>query len=150
MAAFRFGHSMIRRNYDWNLRFAGTAGTLEFLFEFSGTSGFLAEGDRALPSNWIADWRRLYAFSSVGRPDLKPPAGANNLARGIDTVLAESLKFLPPGSFGGDDDDFGTLQANLAFRNLTRAGMVKLATGQQMATLLNSKGVPVTKLTQAS
>jgi hypothetical protein len=149
VAAFRLGHSMIRPNYDWNVRFPDTAGTLEFLFEFSGTSGFLAEGDRALPSNWIADWRRLYAFSSVGRPDLKPPAGANNLARGIDTVLAQPLKFLPPGSFGGDDDDFGTLQANLAFRNLTRAGMVKLATGQQMATRMISNGVPVTRLTAA-
>lgn len=147
VAAFRLGHSMIRRSYDWNVRFPGTAGTLEFLFEFSGTSGFLAEGDRALPSNWIADWRRLYSFSSVGRPDLKPPPGAANLARGIDTVLAQPLEFLPPGSFGGTDADFGTIQANLAFRNLTRAGMVRLATGQQMVARIKNKGVPVTKLT---
>jgi hypothetical protein len=83
----------------------------------------------------------------VGRPDLKPPAGAANLARGIDTVLAEPLAFLPPGSFGGTDDDFGTLQGNLAFRNLTRAGMVRLASGQQMATHLIRKGVALTKLT---
>jgi hypothetical protein len=47
VAAFRLGHSMIRRSYDWNARFPGNAGTLDFLFEFSGTSGFLAEGDRA-------------------------------------------------------------------------------------------------------
>jgi hypothetical protein len=147
VAAFRLGHSMIRRSYDWNARFPANAGTLDFLFEFSGTSGFLAEGDRALPSNWIADWRRLYAFSSVGRPDLKPPAGTGNLARGIDTVLAEPLAFLPPGSFGGTDDDFGTLQGNLAFRNLARAGMVRLATGQQMAAHLISRGVAVTRLT---
>jgi hypothetical protein len=147
VAAFRLGHSMIRKSYDWNRRFSGTAGSLEFLFEFSGTSGFLAEGDRALPSNWIADWRRLYSFTSVGRPDLKPPPGAGNLARGIDTILAESLQFLPPGSFGGTDADFGTIQANLAFRNLTRAGMVKLATGQQMVQRLKNKGVAVTKLT---
>ena len=39
--------------------------------------------------------------------------------------------------------------ANLAFRNLTRAGMVKLATGQQMADRLAAAGVPVTKLTAA-
>ena len=30
---------------------------------------------------------------------------------------------------------------NLAFRNLLRANMVKLATGQQMATFLKSKGI---------
>src|SRR5262249_36380193 len=38
---------------------------------------------------------------------------------------------------------------NLAFRNLLRANMVKLATGQQMAAFLKSKGVDVTKLTKA-
>ena len=41
------------------------------------------------------------------------------------------------------------MRANLAFRNLTRAKMVKLATGQQMAAHLRSKGVPVTTLTKA-
>ena len=40
-------------------------------------------------------------------------------------------------------------QANLAFRNLARARMVRLATGQQMATFLKSKGVNLTKLTNA-
>ncbi|MDQ4051623.1 MAG: heme peroxidase family protein [Actinomycetota bacterium] len=148
VAAFRLGHSMIRRSYDWNVRFPDNAGTLDLLFTFSGTSGVLGGGDRALPSNWIADWRRLYSFSSVGRPDLKPPPGAiTNLARGIDTVLAEPLESLPPGSFDGTDADFGTIQANLAFRNLTRAGMVRLASGQQMVNRLKNKGVPVTKLT---
>ena len=37
---------------------------------------------------------------------------------------------------------------NLAFRNLMRARMVKLATGQQMATFLKNKGVTLTKLTK--
>ena len=31
--------------------------------------------------------------------------------------------------------------ANLAFRNLTRAKMVRLATGQQMAAFLKDRGV---------
>jgi hypothetical protein len=44
---------------------------------------------------------------------------------------------------------FDDPRANLAFRNLTRAKMVKLATGQQMVTFLKSKGVNVTKLTNA-
>ncbi len=149
VAAFRFGHSMIRKDYDWNRRFAGTDGTLGFLFDFSGTGGFLSEGAGALPSNWIADWRRMYAFPSVGRPDLKSPSGKPNLARGIDTALTAPLGSLPKGSFGGKDSDVGTIVANLAFRNLTRAGMVKLATGQQMADRLAAAGVPVTKLTAA-
>ena len=89
VAAFRLGHSMIRRSYDWNKRFPGTAGSLEFLFEFSGTSGFLAEGDRALPSNWIADFRRLYTFTSVGRPDLNPPPAPPTGPAGSTPTLAD-------------------------------------------------------------
>ena len=43
---------------------------------------------------------------------------------------------------------FNDPRANLAFRNLARAKMVKLATGQQMATFLKGKGVNLTKLTK--
>jgi hypothetical protein len=45
---------------------------------------------------------------------------------------------------------FPAAEANLAFRNLSRAKMVRLATGQQMVTFLKSKGVtPLKKLTNA-
>ena len=106
VAAFRLGHSMIRREYAWNKEFPDDQGTLDFLFAFSGTSGFLGGGSR-LPSNWIADWRRLYDLTETGRNDLKAPAGQFNRARRIDTLLADPLKFLPSGSFGGDFDDEG-------------------------------------------
>ena len=43
---------------------------------------------------------------------------------------------------------FDDPRANLAFRNLTRAKMVRLATGQQMVTFMKNKGVNVTKLTK--
>jgi Animal haem peroxidase len=147
VAAYRFGHSMVRAAYDWNAVFDNGGGTLDLLFGFSGTSGFLGGGSNSLPSNWIADWRRLYPFASVGRPDLKPPPGEFNRAQRIDTLLTNPLRELPPGSFAGTDADLGTLIANLAFRNLTRAGMVELATGQQMAAHLRSKGVAVKTLT---
>ena len=48
------------------------------------------------------------------------------------------MKNLPAGSF---PDVRRRPERNLAFRNLTRAKMVKLATGQQMATFLKNKGV---------
>ncbi len=148
VAAFRMGHSMIRDAYDWNKIFPNGQGSLSFLFDFSGTSGFLGGGPAALPSNWIADWRRLYRFAKIGREDMKPPPREFNLAKRIDTFLTPILHDLPPGSFGGDRDGFGNLAANLAFRNLTRASMLKLASGQDMATLLRSSGVPVTTLTK--
>src|SRR3954469_10304389 len=52
VAAFRLGHSMIRANYAWNHEFPDQQGTLDFLFGFTGTSGFLGGGSK-LPSNWI-------------------------------------------------------------------------------------------------
>ena len=139
---------MVREIYAWNAVFPSGAASLDLLFFFSGTSGDLG-GNKTLPSNWIADWRRLYRFSQIGRDDLKPPRGEFNVARRIDTGLVNPLSMLPKGSFGGADDDEFTIRANLAFRNLTRAGMLKLASGQQMAAFLRSKGVAVTTLTKA-
>jgi heme peroxidase len=148
VAAFRFGHSMVREAYNWNAEFPSGSGTLDLLFFFSGTSGDLG-GNPTLPTNWVADWRRLYPFKAIGRDDLKPPAGEFNFARRIDTGLVNPLSVLPKGSFGGTDADEFTIRANLAFRNLTRASMLNLASGQQMAALLRSKGVAVTTLTKA-
>ncbi len=148
VAAFRLGHAMVRRAYSWNARFDNGAGTLDFLFLFSGTSGGLG-GELRLPSNWIADFRRLYDFSEAGRADLTVPAGKFNRAMRIDTTLVNPLRNLPKGSFGGPSVPFDDPRANLAFRNLTRARMVKLATGQQMARFLRNRGVNnVTTLTR--
>jgi hypothetical protein len=148
VAGFRLGHAMIRRDYNWNKRFPGDAGALFFLFDFSATSGSLG-GFQRLPSNWIADFRRLYDFKGeAGMNSLAAPGGLNRAMR-IDTLLVNPLRFLPRGSFGGGPADEGTIRANLAFRNLTRAKMVKLATGQKMAAFLKSKGVSLTALTKA-
>jgi len=139
VAAFRLGHSMIRAAYDWNRVFFDGFGSLDLLFEFSGGGGTLGGGLR-LPSNWIADFRRLYDFTEAGRADLAVPPAKFNRAMRIDTRIVDPLRnlpVLPPGD----------TEINLAFRNLTRARMVRLATGQQMATFLKNKGVTLTKLT---
>jgi hypothetical protein len=138
VAAYRLGHSMVRDAYNWNARFDDGSGTLDLLFTFTATSGNLG-GSSRLPSNWIADWRRLYDFGEADRPGLVVPADKFNRAMRIDTRLANPLRNIP--GFDADED-------NLAFRNLTRATMVNLATGQQMATFLTSKGVTLTKLTK--
>jgi hypothetical protein len=145
VAAFRLGHSMIRRAYDWNREFDDGAGTLDLLFGFTATSGFLGKGSR-LPSNWIADWRRLYRFKQSA---LQVPDAKFNKAMRIDTLLVNPLAALPPGSFGAKQPPKDAIDANLAFRNLTRGRMVKLATGQGMARFLQSRGVSVTPLTKA-
>ena len=139
VAAYRLGHSMVRAAYNWNKIFDDGFATLDFLFTFSGLSGDLG-GHERLPSNWIADFRRLYDFTEAGRADLAVPEAKFNRAMRIDTRLSKPLRTLP--GFSGAED-------NLAFRNLTRAKMVTLATGQQMATFLKGKGVTLTKLTAA-
>jgi hypothetical protein len=139
VAAFRLGHAMIRKTYHWNKVFDGESGSLALLFDFSAGSGQLGFGPR-LPSNWIADFRRLYDFAEAGREDLTVPPAKFNRAMRIDTTLTTALHDLP---------GFPASEANLALRNLARAKMVKLATGQQMATFLRGKGVSLTPLTAA-
>ena len=148
VAAFRLGHSMIRRAYNWNKRFDDGTGTLDYLFIFSATGGDLG-GELKLASNWVADFRRLYDFGAAGRDDLVVRPAKFNRAMRIDSKLVNPLKNLPPGTFGGPAVPFDDPRANLAFRNLTRAKMVKLATGQQMARFMKSKGVNLTALTKA-
>jgi Animal haem peroxidase len=138
VGAFRLGHSMVRRAYNWNRIFDNGTGTLEYLFIFSGLSGNL-DGLLRLATSWVADFRRLYDFSEAGRTDLVVPESKFNLAMRIDTKLSDPLRTLP----APDVQD----EPNLAMRNLTRAHMVRLATGQQMASFLNGKGVTLTKLT---
>jgi hypothetical protein len=144
---------MVRGAYQWNRVFNGNGGpggiaALGALFRFSGTSGNLTPGPAdlsdlgdpdsgallRLPSNWIADFRRLFDFSEAGRDDLVVGPQDFNVAKRIDTLLVDPLAALPVGSFGGVGRPTPpAIQRNLAFRNLTRASMVELATGPQLA-----------------
>jgi hypothetical protein len=151
VATYRLGHSMVRGAYNWNAVFNRTTipASLLLLFAFSGTSGILApvppgrvdllndpnSGTLQLPSNWIADFRRLYDFGEAGRTDLTVADADFNLAKRIDTLLVNPLQDLPLGTFGGRDAAIHATgrELDLAFRNLARAGMVRLCSGQQLA-----------------
>lgn len=154
VAAYRLGHSMIRVQYNWNRIFkvgGFTPGLLVLLFSFSGTSGTLSppgtppeNENEQLPSNWTVDFRELYDFTEVGRTDLTVPEGGPNIAMKIDTQLVDPLKTLPDGSIG--DPSVTPIDRNLAFRNLMRANMVDLASGQQMASLMGLTPIAPAKL----
>jgi len=149
VAAFRLGHAMIRARYNWNAVFDNGGGTLGLLFTFSALGGDLG-GDTRLASIWIADFRRLFNFGEANKPNLTVPPAKFNRAMRIDTTIVDPLQHLPPKAIGlPGSTPFNDVARNLAFRNLTRAGMLKLATGQQMANFLKNKGVNVTKLTKA-
>jgi hypothetical protein len=149
MAAYRVGHAMVRDRYEWNRfhssRSKPTGATLQELFAFTGTSGTLSPNSRPgdpdsgsferLPTDWIVDLRRMFDFAEAGRADLAGPGV--NLAKRIDTLLSVPLAKLPAGAIPGQSvASPDAMQRNLAFRNLTRATMVGLASGQQMARAL--------------
>jgi hypothetical protein len=135
VAAYRFGHSMVRGAYNFNLNFntSGAPGTvpatLQLLFAFTALSGDLPNlGNPAadfptLPDNWIIEWERF----DEARPGF-------NKARKIDTRLVEPLFTLPDVTGNPIAGDAG----RLAVRNLLRGYLMRLPTGQAAVRALNS------------
>lgn len=82
VAAYRFGHSLVRTSYDFNVNFNRSgdniAATLDLLFTFTALSGQLGfgAGDDTLPDNWIIEWENLIGDR------------AKSLTRRFDTKLA--------------------------------------------------------------
>ncbi len=129
VAAYRFGHSMVRAAYNFNLNFnlSGdpdtTPATLELLFTFSALSGQLGNFE-TLPDNWIIQWENLV------------PAGkAFDRTRRIDTKLVEPLFQLTDLRGRPRQED----RARLAVRNLLRGYLLRLPTGQAVAGALQQK-----------
>jgi len=114
VAAYRFGHSMIRNQYHYNMNFR--AAGLADLFSLTAFSGRLREA-ATLPENWIIQWENFI------------DAGANR-ARPIDTALSEELFDLR--AFGGP----APIEVRLPVRNLLRGYLLRMPTGQAVADAL--------------
>jgi nucleoid-associated protein YgaU len=141
VAAYRFGHTMVRGSYDFNLNF--NPADLFFLFTFTAFSGQLG-GDvaaiqptKTLPDNWIIEWHRF-----VDTLDTK----ASNKARRIDTMLADGLFSLQDvvGNPLADDE------ARLAVRNLLRGYGLRIPTGQAVARQLHLPPLTAAQIKQAA
>ena len=133
VAAYRFGHSMIRKDYDFNLNFntSGEAGTfpatLGLLFTFTALSGGFdpapGTGTDTLPENWIIEWQN---FVDIGKPF--------NKARRFDPKLVEPLFELRTVTGAPEAGD----KARLAVRNLLRGYLLRMPTGQAVAKALKA------------
>lgn len=136
VAAYRFGHSMIRGRYDHNVIFPEA--DLSLLFTFTALSGQLApfgplpvgEGSPTLPENWIIQWERFLG---------KKPA---NVARNIDTKLVEPI-FELRNTLGGV---LPGNEAKLAVRNLLRGYLLRMPTGQAVAKKISTKTLTATEI----
>jgi hypothetical protein len=141
VAAFRFGHSMVRAAYDFNLNFNKSdqpdtiPARLDLLFTFTALSGQLGgapaggpgfAGFDTLPENWIIEWENF--FNPQGRSGLSK-------ARRIDTELVEPLERLQAIPGGPEPG----LAGKLAVRNLLRGYQMRMPTGQAVAHALRKK-----------
>ena len=149
VAAYRLGHSMVRKAYNWNVNFDNG--------ERHARPPVLLLGDERRASAAATRCRSSGSPTSGGsttsaRPAAKTsscPAAKFNRAMRIDTSLVNPLAQLPQETIGPPKVPKSDPRHDLAFRNLTRAKMVNLATGQQMVAFMKSKGVKVKALTAA-
>ena len=126
VAAFRFGHSMIRSKYHWNEIHSGDkAIDLLTLFKFTQFSGDLGQSPR-LKSEWLIDWRRFFDFTELGFKDDKRE---KNFARKIDTSFNLHLNEIS----GYPHGNFPKEQQAITVRNLLRGYSLGLPSGEQVA-----------------
>lgn len=113
VAAYRFGHSMIRPQYDINGEITNRP-----IFKPGSTrrDGQDLRGFQALLPKWTVDWPLFFELDPNARPQS---------SRLIDTLLAEGLASLPEAA-----------PPSLAFRNLMRGVMLGLPWGEAVAKAL--------------
>lgn len=106
VAAYRFGHSMVRESYRLNTQIPPVA-----IFRPPSDNPRPLDdlrGGRFLPTNWTIDWPHFFTQASLQ----------------IDTLLTPALAAIPAGPGG---------QNSLAFLNLLRGWRLELPSGQAVA-----------------
>src|SRR5207247_6668308 len=120
VAAYRFGHSMVRFNYALNPQTDGEGKELPI---FAGQGDDL-RGFRPRPATRKLEWFRFFKFEGADPEKLQP-------ARSIDTLLSTGLGVLP--------DIVASNPNSLAARNLLRCKALGLPSGQDVA---RAMGIP--------
>jgi Animal haem peroxidase len=119
VAAYRFGHSMIRADYQLNNAI------------FANIFGRPADdplthlgGSRVLPDLWQIKWPLFFKFP--GRRDPQP-------SRTINAALSKPLLNLPVTVIGEEERERHPERRSLAARNLLRGKALRLPSGQAVA-----------------
>jgi len=127
VAAYRFGHSMIRPIYRLNQ-------SIERLPIFA-TMGQSLVGFRKFPSNWAIDWRLF--FDSGNNPPALGPTRVQPAYK-PDTSLVNPLKTLPAS--------VAAHPSSLPERNLLRGWRMQLPSGQAVAMAMGLDPIEEDKL----
>jgi hypothetical protein len=156
VAAYRFGHSMVRPIYRLNTQLRGGANPLEAtrseierglegrFFIFAGVQNRGLNGFDEFPKQWAIDWSLFFDIDGSGTRGGKERMQP---AYKIDTSLVNPVGFLPefskPSLPSKDDPTVIELQnvpvdpvmnpSNLAQRNLLRGVSMGLPSGQDVA-----------------
>jgi hypothetical protein len=140
VAAYRFGHTMVRNVYDYNSNFGRPGNGIlpnapfDEIFAFTGGGGF--RGLPRVPENWVIDWSRFVGTNPHDSSDGEPA----RVARRIDTELAPPLGSMVNEANDEPDLAVKELFKHLARRNLRRGYNLKLPTGQAAHSYLKQHG----------
>jgi hypothetical protein len=140
VAAFRFGHSMIRPIYRLNTTverrpiFTRDRDDGAYIDDAADLGGF-----RPIPSDWAIDWQFFIDLEHGARPNAigplyDPIKRRPQRAYKIDTSLASPLRYLP--------HRIAEKPSILALRNLERGRTFGLASGQAVANALGEQPIP--------
>lgn len=161
VAAFRFGHTMVRAAYDHCRNFGRPAtdpvsgapnspllpnAPFELLFAFTGNgfpTPFPQPGTTdTLPFNWCIEWDRFVDKGS-SLPD--------HFARKIDTLLAPPLRALVnQGNDPAISERIKHILKRLARRNLLRGYLLSIPTGQRVADAMGVDRLSADELRQGN
>ncbi len=144
LAAFRFGHSMVRNDYRISPDQDGV--TLDELMTMTGYGGGLAKTNGKLPDEWIVEWARFFRpeepaqqrvqLKMRGTKAQRRSTEVRNVARKFDTAVAKGLHYLKPNPLYPNDP------TNLPELTLRRGWHVGLPSGQRVAEKLGIDRVP--------
>ena len=129
VAAYRFGHSMVRETYRTNLPHRGRDVEIPLFSGVAKSDGSDLRGSRQLAARDCIQWNWFLQMVSTPRDEFPLRA------RRIDPLVSNALFKLP----GHASDN---LMSNLAYRNLLRGYRFDLPSGQSVARYLGIHSAP--------